>query len=333
VPKDATKDRGIAIEPSINVFFQLGVGKCIRARLNRIGIDLRRGQSIHVREAREASLRKTHATIDLSSASDTVCTELVKWLLPHPWWELLDTLRSPATLIGGRWHILEKFSSMGNGFTFELETLIFLALSTAVSRGRYGPSQGILVYGDDIIVPGEIFQDTLAALKFCGFTPNKRKTFAAESRFKESCGGDYFDGEPVRAHYLKDIPTSPSELFSLANGLRRLGLQFGPFNARNPVFQSWKVVLDSIPTRYRWLRGPAELGDIVIHDAPENYQVPQAVDSIWYWKCLKPVQVRLDWHHWHPNIQLAAALYGVPSSGIIPRGEPSKVVVSTVPFS
>lgn len=47
VPKDGTKDRGICIEPSINVFFQLGVGAYIRERLRRIGIDLRNGQAIH----------------------------------------------------------------------------------------------------------------------------------------------------------------------------------------------------------------------------------------------------------------------------------------------
>nr|QDH90490.1 MAG: RNA-dependent RNA polymerase [Leviviridae sp.] len=84
VPKDCSKDRGIAIEPSVNVFYQLAYGRIIRSRLKAAGvdIDLRRGQDIHARLAREASIQGHLATIDLSNASDTICSNLVKLVLP-----------------------------------------------------------------------------------------------------------------------------------------------------------------------------------------------------------------------------------------------------------
>jgi len=72
VPKDALKDRGIAIEPSLNVFFQLGVGDVLKRRLRRLGLDMKNAQSIHRQVACEASSGGAFSTIDLSNASDTV---------------------------------------------------------------------------------------------------------------------------------------------------------------------------------------------------------------------------------------------------------------------
>nr|QDH89151.1 MAG: RNA-dependent RNA polymerase [Leviviridae sp.] len=136
VPKDCTKDRGIAVEPSINVFYQLSVGKLIRSRLRRLGIHLDEGQDIHRRLACEASDDGHLATLDLSNASDTICKNLVEFLLPPSWFSVLNDLRSPKTFFKGKYHFLEKFSSMGNGFTFELETVIFHCLTVACCELR-----------------------------------------------------------------------------------------------------------------------------------------------------------------------------------------------------
>lgn len=213
VPKDAKKDRGICVEPSINVFYQLAVGRAIRSRLGRFGIDLATAQDLHRSLAREASWDHTLATIDLSNASDTVSRNLVKLLLPEKWYDLLDSLRSPKTLIQGKWVLLEKFSSMGNGYTFELETLLFYAISHVLTElaGIHAiPGVNVSAFGDDIIVPSSVSNDVLAALSFFGFEPNRRKTFT-QGRFRESCGGDYFDGIPVRAYYLDSLPRRPDE--------------------------------------------------------------------------------------------------------------------------
>jgi hypothetical protein len=149
VPKSAKTDRTIAIEPRGNSFLQKGIGGYFRDRLLKAGQDLsdqRRNQEL----ARQA-FSQNLATLDLKAASDTVSTELVYQLLPLEWASAMDALRSRwAVMPDGTRVRLEKFSSMGNGFTFELESLIFWALAQACSDLT---SRGIVsIYGDDLIV-------------------------------------------------------------------------------------------------------------------------------------------------------------------------------------
>lgn len=316
VPKDACKFRGIAIEPSINLFYQLGFGRCLRKRLKHSGIDLKNGQDIHRQVAREASIRGHMSTLDLSNASDTVCRNLVKLLLPSSWYEALDSLRSPTTKIEGKTVRLEKFSSMGNGFTFELETLIFLGICSAVleSSGisvRLG--ENLFVYGDDIIVPTECSSDTISALRFFGMTTNEEKSFTS-GPFRESCGGDFFEGTDVRPYFLKEFPYEPQHYIAMANGLHRVGHSDPLDNARfYSVRRSWFRILDSIPSAIRRLRGPKDLGDIVIHDEREYWQT-RTRSCIRYVRCYRPARFkRVGWEHFKPDVVLASALYGVGS--------------------
>lgn len=316
VPKDGLKDRGICIEPSINVSYQLAVGQLIKRRLKVFGMDLTHAQDLHRSLAAEASRTGSFATIDLSNASDTVSTSLVKLLLPPRWFELLSSLRSTHTFIGGKWVKLEKFSSMGNGYTFELETLIFMALAyaCALELGSSAlPGNGIHVYGDDIIVPTDIADTVVAALKFSGFTPNSRKTFLSGS-FRESCGGDYFDGKPVRAHYLKEDPHEPQHFIALANGIRRLA--YGP--EKDPCLwrfyqRSWHKCLDALPSAIRRLRGPVSTGDLTIHDSMWTLREKNGCGLV---RGYLPIQRKLSWEHWKPGVVLASALYGLSDDGV-----------------
>lgn len=265
VPKTALTDRPICIEPGANVYLQLGVGAVIRRRLAKIGIDLNNGQHHHRELARVGSLRKTFSTIDLSSASDTVAYNLVRGLLPQPWFELLDCLRSAFTEIadfpdqpngGTSWVKLEKFSSMGNGFTFELETLIFVALIQAATGLK--PGSQFWVYGDDIIVPTENSSEALSILRVAGFLPNPSKTFV-DGPFRESCGGDFFEGLACRPYYIKEEINGPTGYMSLYNGLVRSGQQLGCAFTRTR-----RMVIQALPAPCR-LFGPIRLGDAVLH--------------------------------------------------------------------
>lgn len=166
VPKDATTDRGCGKEPPINVFYQLGLGREMKKRLLGAGIDLYQGQQRHSRIARRGSVDNSVATIDLTSASDTVCTNLVSLCLSPQWSELLYSLRSPYTFLEGKWVKLEKFSSMGNGFTFELESTLFAAIAFTACRGEVSVGYDFSVFGDDLIVPQRFANDVIAALKF-----------------------------------------------------------------------------------------------------------------------------------------------------------------------
>lgn len=310
VPKDATKDRPIAVEPSINVFYQLAYGGVLRSRLLKAGFDLDEGQELHRRLAKEGSQTGSLATIDLSNASDTVSYNLVKLLLPAAWFKDLVALRSPKTLVNGRWRLLEKFSSMGNGYTFELETLIFAALCY-VSMQRQGisplPGKNIGCYGDDIILPVPAVRGVVAVLKFCGLTPNMRKTHV-DGVFRESCGGDYFNGFPVRSFFLKKEPENPQTWISVANGIKRT---FDLLGQRADDVPAWGYALSRIPQRIRRLRGPQDLGDIVIHDE-ESRWVQKRRHCLRWIKTWGPATYReVDVSGFHPDVHLACALYGV----------------------
>lgn len=330
VDKDATKKRGICIEPSLNVFLQLAVGEDISNRMKRkLGWDKRSAQDLHKLLARLGSLTGAVATIDLSSASDTVCSNLVKLLLPPAWFRLVDDLRSHFTLIEGKWVKLEKFSSMGNGFTFELETLLFWSLATALQELEparecpYTPGLRTSVFGDDIILPTSVSKSYISALRFFGFTPNLDKTFT-KGKFRESCGGDYHSGHDVRPHYQKEVCDEPHQLISLANGLRRFGHRHGHLGGAGAYRASWFKCLDGIPYGIRRLRGPEALGDLVIHD-DESYWITANPwierNCIRYLRVWRPVPNRvIGWDHWRPGVVLACALYGV-SSGTPPLSE------------
>lgn len=336
VPKDATKDRGICIEPSLNVFYQLGVGKFVRRSLKSVGIDLTDGQDIHRQVACEASRGGAYATVDLRNASDTMSYNLIKLLLPRGWFDLVDMLRSPSTRRwDDQWHILQKFSSMGNGFTFELETLVFTAImleACYLANVPATPGKNLFVYGDDIIVPVKAQVTGLALLRFFGFTPNPKKTFpsahkAEHGKFRESCGGDFFDGIAVRPHYLKEIPDEPAKWISLANGIRRLGREDSGSDFRYSIFwRAWLRALDAIPSPIRRLRGPEDLGDLVIHDIREFWRRRRTPDQRTFIRTWAPIHKALPFHHWKGPVVYACMLYGIPvdprvakSRGIIPR--------------
>lgn len=172
VPKNAKTDRIIAVEPDLNMFVQKGIGGMIRRSLKRVGVNLD-SQEKNQDLAFLGSVHDDLATIDLSSASDTVCTELVEMLLPPDWVDAILSCRcKQGTLPDGTVLTYQKVSSMGNGFTFELESLIFWALCSAVIDSRGEVDRRLAVYGDDIVINKRCVPDLSTVLSYCGFTFN-----------------------------------------------------------------------------------------------------------------------------------------------------------------
>ncbi len=198
VPKDARVHRTIATEPLLNGYLQKGVDILMRKRLKRVGLDLR-DQYRNQEFARKGSLLSGpggYCTIDLSSASDSVSTELCRSLLPPDWFDFLNSIRSHSYKLDGEVYPYSKFVSMGNGFCFPLETLIFSALCWAAGARLDGRAH-FCAYGDDLIVQQTAFKELTRLLKVCGFKLNKKKTFS-QGPFRESCGADWYSGVDVR---------------------------------------------------------------------------------------------------------------------------------------
>lgn len=250
VPKNAKTDRVIAIEPDLNMFLQRGVGGLIRAKLLAVGIDLR-DQGHNQKLALEGSLTDRLATIDLKAASDTISYKLVERLLPPDWFAALDRLRCRVgTLPSGEVIHYQKFSSMGNGFTFELETLIFWALSKSVVDTYAGTDHRVVVYGDDIIVPSACAGFVLELLQYCGFTSNTKKTHLA-GPYRESCGKHYFNGHDVTPFFIREPMDGIENYWLLANNIRRWSdrPRFGVADPR--LYGVWSRIVGLVNRRFR----------------------------------------------------------------------------------
>ena len=262
VPKNAKIDRVIAVEPDWNMFFQRGIGGLLRKRAQRIGLLTPTAQERNRFLARAGSVDGSLTTIDLSGASDSVSLALCEALLPGDWFSAMCTTRSPSGVAGDTVIQYEKISSMGNGYTFELETLLFWALTRACCR------DGVVVaYGDDIICPSEYTLEVILALEMAGFSVNEKKTWC-RSHFRESCGGHYLHGQDVTPPYFRHLDAwggglKPlSHRISMANRLSAAAEErFGYW--RDGRFRSLHDELcDGVP---RYLFGPKDLGDAVLH--------------------------------------------------------------------
>lgn len=225
VPKNWKTFRTIACEPDGALPFQLAFDTFAKRRLRARGINLS-DQSRNQLLAKEGSINGSLATIDLSSASDTVAFNTVALLFPTEWFDVLNAFRSThwrsKTFGNGSY---QKFSSMGNGSTFAIETIVFAAACWAVGSRKFS------VYGDDIIIETELVDPLLRILSFLGFTVNKEKSYWS-GPFRESCGSHWFQGQLVTPFYIRDEFRHKSDLSHIINGLAAL----------SPYGSLWKLL-------------------------------------------------------------------------------------------
>jgi len=213
VPKNEETRRTINIEPSGNMALQLAAGAYLEGALRYVGLDIREQQPRNKLLAFVGSLSGRFATIDLKSASDLISQQLVRELMPTDWWAFLSAIRSEkVTLPDGGSRVLHMMSAMGNGFTFPLMTLIICSLMYAM-RARLNSCRlnridwnRSAVFGDDIIVETEYFEPMCDILARAGLVVNHDKSYSS-GPFRESCGGDFYEGHDVTPFYIKSLAT------------------------------------------------------------------------------------------------------------------------------
>lgn len=233
VPKNESAARTIAIEPSGNMALQLAVGSYLEEVLRSIGLDIRTQQPKNQALACVGSKTQRYATLDLKSASDMITPALCKMLLPPELYRFLMRIRSPRTLILGEYIDLNMISTMGNGFTFPLMTLLLVSLVYAVTLEKGGPFNYIdyshfAVFGDDIIVPSFIADDLVDVLEQAGLIVNKDKSYLS-GPFRESCGGDYISGYNCTPIYIKSLSRDHDIYVAINQVLRYCGEHYFVF--------------------------------------------------------------------------------------------------------
>ena len=297
VPKTLTTPRLIASEPVSHQWCQQAIKSYFADRSKhsfiRGFVDFRR-QDLNGRLALRASHCKSHATIDLSSASDLVsCWHVERLFRRSP--SLLSALQASRSVwleqkIDGllpRFSRIRKYSTMGNATTFPVQSLFFLSLALGTLtyvRGlkvcfktmeKLGKWQ-VRVFGDDIIVPDDCSGQLVELIQAFGLKVNPKKTFT-EGHFRESCGVDAFAGNDVTSVSILDVPrrASPGSIVSCVDvhhnlceaGLvntaayvrkiagREVHNQI-PFVKHGSGFFGWSDLLGTVPTNtsVRWNR-------------------------------------------------------------------------------
>lgn len=171
VPKNWKTHRTIACEPEGNIALQLAFDSfCKRKLRSRLNIDLS-DQSRNQRLAQESSVHGKLCTVDLKAASDRLSLNIVHLLFPREWVDFFLDTRSPCWKAdNGDLIPYHKLSSMGNGYTFTIETLVFAAICKSLGSKEFS------VYGDDIIIETELYADLVDLLSYLGFEVNQEKS-------------------------------------------------------------------------------------------------------------------------------------------------------------
>lgn len=290
VPKNSEVSRTCCTEPLLNMMFQKAIGSFMEERLNRWGINLSKQPDLNRRLCRIGSVDGSFGTIDLSSASDSIALTLCEWIIPPQVFKWLRLFRSPTTrLPDGSEAKLNMVSTMGNGFTFPLETIIFASVVRAVylAKGispRLGTdSDNYAVFGDDLVVRKDCFHTVERMLKRFGFSVNEGKSFNFGS-FRESCGFDYFDGINIRPVYIETLET-PQDVYSAFNRLSRWQAEH-----RIPLVRTLKLLL-------KWARFrpiPFSEADDSGFKVPVQFSPFKFSEDGWFkYSCLEPVSTAL----------------------------------------
>lgn len=200
VPKTFKSLRVIMPNTTIGSYMSYGLGEMIRNRLKSAGYNISDLQQRHRYYAQQGSIHGLWTTADLSSASDSITDALVRRLFPKDWYDILSYSRiGSVRMPDGSVVQSNTFCTMGIGYTFPLQTLVFLSLLKAIEHFHYGRLNRrlISVYGDDMIYSSRMHEQVVSFFSKVGFIVNLDKTYC-EGNFRESCGGDYYHGMDVR---------------------------------------------------------------------------------------------------------------------------------------
>jgi len=350
VPKSQETHRSTVTPTTIGGFIQRGIGILLEDVLAQHGLDLANQPdrnrvlaligSLGEEGVSSSMLKLTSnrkllvpATIDLTDASDCIWYSLVEWFcqnLPHLWRAMKASRDSSVAMQlqtcpeqSKEYFTLSMFSTMGNGFTFPLQTLIFTSIVRAALKAMNLPDRVDYmldgrqvrlrcwgVFGDDIVLPSVVFDVVMCVLRdACGMHPNMEKSFSS-GEFRESCGSDWFAGINVRGVYCKDL-RYPVQRVRLLNRLLEWSSAWGiPLNGTIQVLMSaiprryqnfvppWEDVSAGIRVTRQWLLAKGEKAGGVCHPSSLSQNFRRLIGAVntgdWAYLPYRPIPDTLD---------------------------------------
>lgn len=207
VPKNALSHRIISAEPVWLTWLQHAIQERLYEYVERHRnmytwfSDQETSRSMALR----GSIDGSYATIDYSSASDSVTTVMVDQLFCKTYIHepLLITRSRVAELPSGEFCKLHKYAPMGSALCFPVMDIIILAVcewSIRKALGRPSRYGDYCVYGDDAIIRKEAVEAFRQASLLLGLSVNTDKSYWKSTTphfYRESCGIEAMDGTDV----------------------------------------------------------------------------------------------------------------------------------------
>jgi len=317
VPKKFDSLRIIVPNTTIGSLHSSGIGGLMEEKLRFAGYDIRALQPIHGELARVGSVTGQLVTADQVSASDNITVKLVEMLFEPRWAAALMAYRIGDVRVDGLLVNCPTYSTMGNGITFPLQTLVFLSLLYGVKDVLGLANPVISVFGDDMIYDVSMHATVCTVFSELGLVINESKTFA-DGEFRESCGSDYYRGVNVRPAFYSQPATRfikgkafESYLYKTANALLERWSYYEIANTLNVLTSAMLAVRPKGPFGV-----PKSFPDTSgVHIDPEDNWLPQGFQCpvrkghVYHFKCLsfkadRRVEYR-QWPYYHRRLKSA----------------------------
>lgn len=222
VPKNLFKGRGVAPEPVARQVLGYQVADGLYDCVLKAGCDTKDQEG-----NRDLCMDFNYSTLDLEAASDSIAWQLGQKICRNKvLWEDLEACRSTDIITDdnrvGR-IVDHHWFTMGNVCTFNLETLVFMAIvllaielfvswhdrhSLSVLGVTVKELRTFKVYGDDIVVHNVLAETVKDLLFSFGFIVNEDKSYVGDDPYRESCGAEWFKVEPkISAPYGAEYMT------------------------------------------------------------------------------------------------------------------------------
>jgi hypothetical protein len=197
VPKNYKTPRSVCPEEVLNQMMQRKIRDHLEACLPKwvkAHLPIRDQRVMEAVAACGFSLHVT--TTDLHAASDSFSIRVFCDAFSGSLRDDVMRWRPTHTILSdGSSHTLQQLSTMGTGNVWLLMALFLLALMVAVCELcclADDRKNACFAFGDDLEHPDEITDTLYWALGVCGFVVNEDKSYGGSSRYRESCGSEWW---------------------------------------------------------------------------------------------------------------------------------------------